>query len=89
MKKTFSTAIVAIILGVIIFGSGSAVAVIPEDVTLAHMQGTIYIGINSSASFLAPIPVTTGQSPMPHQYSWQAINTKSDHLLAASMVRAE
>jgi len=63
MRKIVVIAIVGIIFGVITAGAGVTEKVDPELVKFMRYRGYIALGMESNASFLAPMPINYSLIP--------------------------
>lgn len=63
-KKLITLSTTVIIAGVILYGSGSIVALNTRAIQTAEKYGMIQIGMQNNASFLAPMPMNIYTKPM-------------------------
>jgi hypothetical protein len=85
MKKIFSIVTLVLMSGVILYGSGCAAALDMGYLQTIEKQGFVQFGMETNASFIAPIPVVVYMNPY---YVSNALyfQTISDHEISPRML---
>ena len=64
MKKILPFLTVVLMAGVVMYGSGSIVALNTTEIQTVQKYGVIQFGMENNASFLAPMPINIHITPM-------------------------
>ena len=85
MKRIFSFVTLIIMSGVVLYGSGCIAAVDMEYLQTIEKQGFVHFGMETNASFLAPIPMIVYMNPY---YVSNALffQTMPDYEMSSTMI---